>query len=152
MDSSNLRAYTLMPTPNSTYLTCTKGCQTVREPMSGSTMGLLMLLSTFQYQAPYMSPIYSNAASQAGKAAYIQSGGQAMQDKVTSVVSAKAETVAKNAYHSVGITDTEVGAVLVTAKVIRDRQIDTNGPRIYFLKTHFTVGLDHGSVGLGINF
>ena len=148
-----LTAYVGMPTDNQSYLACFKNCPAPpTQPIGGSTMGILMLLSTLQYQAPYMNPAYSNAASQAGKAAFIQSGGQAFQDKVSSMASTKAESVAKDAIHSVGITDTEAGVVLGTAKVIRDKKIDVNGPKIYFIKTHLTVTQDGGSVGLGITF
>ena len=151
MDSTygniNLSAYTLVP-DNATYLNCYKSCPIAPQPMSGPTVGLMMLLSTLQYQAPYMNPVYANAASQAGKAAYIQSGGQAMQNKLTS----QATDQTKDFAHSIGITDTEMGVVLGTAKVVRDKQLDVNGPKIYFIKTHLTVGEDHGSIGLGINF
>jgi hypothetical protein len=147
-----LTAYVGMPSSNQSYLVCTKNCPITPQPIGGATMGMLMLLSTLQYQAPYMNSQYSTAAAQAGKAAFIQSGGQAFQDRLQTVAAKKAETVAKDAYHSVGITDTEVGVVLGTAKVIRDKQLDVNGPRIYFIKTHVTVAPDHGSVGLGINF
>jgi hypothetical protein len=143
-----LQAYTLVPEPNSSFLYRTKDVQIPQMPMSGGTLGILMILSTLQYQAPHMNPTYSNAASQAGKAAFVQSGGQGLQDQLTS----KAEGAAKDAIRAVGITDTEVGAVLGTAKVVRDRQIDVNGPKIYFIKTHVTVGQDHGSLGLGVNF
>jgi hypothetical protein len=154
-DAVQLRAYTLMPTDNQSYLVQTKNVPTIGEPMSGTTMGMLMLLSTLQYQAPYMNPQYSNAASQAGKAAFIQSGGQAMQDKFTSKVSSQAEGIAKDAYHSVGVTDTEVGVVLGAAKVVRDKQVDVNGPKftlINTIRTHVTVGQDHGSVGFKMEF
>jgi hypothetical protein len=116
--------------------------------MDGSAVGLMMILSTLQYQAPYLNPTYSNAASQAGKAAFIQVGGQDVQNKIT----AQATNQAKDVVHSMGITDTEMGAVFGGAKVIRDRQVDVNGPKIYFIKTHITVGQDHANVGLGINF
>lgn len=118
------------------------------EPMSGSAMSILMLLSTLQYQAPGLSSTYSAAASQAGKAAYVQLGGQAMQDKLSSDAEAKAKSLAK----STGMTDSELGLVLVTAKIAKDHQVDLNGPKLYFIKTHFTFGQDHGSIGLGINF
>lgn len=142
-----LTAYVGMPTDNASYLSCMKSCPVPAAPMSSGTVGILMILSTLQYQAPYMGT-YSNAASQAGKAAFIESGAQGASNTLTS----KAESVAKDAYHSVGITDTEVGAVLGAAKVMRDRQVDVNGPKIYFMKTHVTVGQDHGSLGLGIDF
>jgi len=155
-ESSGLTAYTAMPVyENSTYLNKYKGIPTIAEPMSGTTMGFLMLMSTLQYQAPYMAPQYSNAASQAGKAAFIQSGGQAMQDKITGKVTSQAESMAKDTYHSVGITDTEVGVVLGAAKVFRDKQLDVNGPKftiINTIKTHVTVGQDHATLGLKMDF
>lgn len=149
---TQLTAYVGMPSSNQTYLNCMKNCPIAQPPMSGGAMGMLMILSTLQYQAPYMNPVYSNAASQAGKAAFIESGGQAFQDKISSTASNKAMNMAKDTYHSVGITDTEVGVVLGAAKVVRDKRLDVNGPKIYFIKTHVTVGQDNGSLGLGINF
>jgi hypothetical protein len=142
-----LVAYVGMPTDNASYLSCMKSCPVPQAPMSSSTVGILMILSTFQYQAPHMGP-YSNAASQAGKAAFIESGEQ----NISNTLSSRAETAAKNAYRSVGLTDIEVGAVLGAAKVVRDKQVDVNGPNVYFVKTHLTVGQDHGSLGLGVNF
>jgi hypothetical protein len=146
--SDTWQAYTLMPEPNSTYLSHTKNIPVTAEPMSGATMGLLMIMSTLQYQAPYMSPVYQNAASQAGKAAFTQSGGQAMQNQIQS----KAESAAKGVVYSAGINDTELGVVLGGAKVVRDRQIDVNGPRIFFIKTHVTAAPDHGSLGIKVDF
>jgi len=110
-------------------------------------MGVLMLLSVFQYQAPYMGQ-YSNAASQAGKAAYIQSGGQAMQDKAIS----KAEGIGKDGIHSVGLTDQEMGVFLGTANVLRSRQIDVNGPKILSTKIHLTISPSNATLGLKYEF
>jgi hypothetical protein len=145
--SETLKAYCGMPEDNSTYLANTK-LMPATQPIGEGTVGLLMLMSTLQYQAPYMNPIYSNAASQAGKAAFVQSGGQGTQDKVMQ----KAEAQAKDAAHSVGVTDTEIGIVLGSAKIVRDKQVDLNGPKIFFIKTHLTVGQDRGSVGLKMDF
>lgn len=142
-----LVAYVGMPIDNSTYLSCMKSCPVSPAPMSGGTVGIMMILSTLQYQAPYMGS-YSNAATQAGKAAFIESGGQNISDAITS----KAETAAKNAYRSIGLTDIEIGVVLGAAKVVRDKQVDVSGPKIYCVKTHIIVGQDHGSLGLGVNF
>ena len=142
-----LTAYVGVPS-NSSYLSCVKNCPTFKTPMDGSTVGIMMLLSTLQYQAPYMNPVYANAAGQAGKAAFIQVGGQDVQNKLTS----KAESQAKDTIHAIGITDTELGVVLGTAKIVRDKQVDVNGPKIYFIRTHISVGQDHANLGLGFSF
>ncbi len=142
-----LNAYVGVPS-NSTYLSCLKNCPVVKAPMDGGTLGLMMLMSTLQYQAPYMNPIYAGAATQAGKAAFIVSGGQDMQNRLSS----KAENQAKDVFHSIGITDTEMGVVLGSAKIIKDRQLNVNGPKIYSIRTHLTVGQDNSSVGLGLSF
>lgn len=141
-------AYTLMPEPNSTYLVHTKDIVVPADPLSGSTMGLMMILSTFQFQPPTFNPAYSNALSQASKAAFIESGGQAFQDKAKGY----ATNQGKDVIHEIGINDTELGIVLGSAKVIRDKQVDVKGPNIAFIHTHLTVGQDHGSVQLGWNW
>lgn len=148
METSNLRAYTLMPEPNATYLDNYKNVPAVAPQMGSGSMGILMLISTLNFNTSVLPPQYSQAASQAGKAAYIQTGGQGIQDKLTN----KAGDIAKEAYHAVGITDTEAGVVAGGVKIVRDKQIDVNGPKIYFIKTHLTVGQDHGSLGMGFNF
>lgn len=137
-------AYTLMPEPNISYLVKTKDVIISAEPLSASTMGLMMMLSTFQYQAPTVNPAYSNALSQAAKAAFIESGGQAFQDKAKGY----ATNQGKNIIHGLGVNDTELGVVFGSAKVIRDRQIDVNGPHLLSAKTHVTVGVGHESLGL----
>jgi hypothetical protein len=142
---TGLQAYTLMPETNSTYL-LDSHYRATAEPISGPTIGLMAILSTFQYQAPYMSPMYSNAASQFGKAAYSETGGQAMQDKATKLATKNATDVV----HSMGITDGELGVVLGTAKVIRDRRLDLNGPKVLSIKTHLT--LDQNSANLGLRW
>lgn len=131
---------------NSSFLTQTKSGP-VQEPLSGSTMGVLMVLSVFQYQ-PITNPTYSNAIGQASRAAFVQVGGQALQNQLTS----KAEGIAKDTIHSFGITDTEIVAVLGATKTIRDRSISLDGPKIESLKTHFTAGQNNASIGLGWNF
>jgi hypothetical protein len=113
-------------------------------PLSDPTMGLMMLLSTFQYQAPYMNPTYSNAASQAGKAAFVESGGQAVQDKFL-----KGETKdGMDFAHSIGLTDMEMGIVGFAGKTIRSRQINVRGPSIGPIRSSLTGTENSGSIGL----
>lgn len=143
--SNLIKACTLMPSPNETYLanTAYKG----QEPsMDGGSLGLMMLLSTFQLTSPTMNPAYSNAANQAGKAAYIQSGGQAKQDRFLTM----AERNARDTAHQVGITDTEMTVVLTTAKVVKDRKVDLKGPSLYDVKTSLTA--DPSSATLGFKY
>jgi hypothetical protein len=142
--SDNTISYTLMPEPNISYLSHYTGVPVISEPLSGSTMGLMMILSTFQYQSPSLNPAYSNALNQAGKAAFIESGGQAMQDKLKNYGTDKG----KETLQELGM-DSEVAVLLGSAKVIRDRQINVRGPNLGFVKTHLTIGQDHGSFGLG---
>jgi hypothetical protein len=137
-----LNAYTLVPEPNSTYLGHTSGSLVVADPMSGPTMGLMMLLSTLQYQAPYMNPVYSNAASQIGKVAFVQSGGQAVQDKTLSFATKDGLDFA----HSIAITDAEMGIVGLTLKTIRARQLNLNGPKFYSIKTDLTINQQTASM------
>lgn len=144
---TGLQAYTLVPEPNSSYLINNR-YKAGPPPLSNSTIGLLAIISTFQYQTPYMSPVYSNAAAQASKAAYIESGGQAMQDKFSGVSTQDAtETV-----HSLGITDGELGAIFGTAKVVRDRKIDIAGPKFWDFDTHLTASPNSGSIGIKWSF
>lgn len=131
-----LSSYTLVPEPNASYLSHTS--TPIIAPMDSSTLGLMMLLSTFQYQAPYMNPVYSNAASQAGKAAFITSGGQNVQDRLTD----QSKDIAK----SMGLTDTEIGILAGSAKVYRDRQINVNGPKVYSVRTKLTADQNSGSI------
>ena len=133
---------------NSSYLVKTSSTPTIQDPLSGSTMGILMILSTFQYQSPVANPIYSTAISQASHAAFVQCGGQSLQDQI----SLKATNTAKNLIHSLGVTDGEVGTVLGVAKVIRDKAISLDGPRIASVKTHFSASQTNGSIGLGWDF
>jgi len=144
---SNSSLVTTVPPVNSTYLNNTH-IQLPADPLSGSTMGIMMLLSTLQYQAPYMSPTYSNAASQAAHAAFIDVGGQAFQDKTNSKVSDIATKTFLDAAHSVGVTDTELAIVAGTAKTFRDRGFNVNGPKIYGVKTNLTGNQNSGSLGL----
>ena len=91
---------------------------------------------------------YSNAATQASKAAAIVSGEQDMQDRFIKLIT----NDSKDAMHSVGITDTEAGIVLETAKTIKNKQLQINGPKIYLIKSKLTIGQDNASIGLGYNF
>ena|ERR1035437_9151206 len=145
---TGLSAYTLAPEPNSSYLSYTKGSPVTADPISGSTVGLMMMLSSLQYQAPTMNPMYSAAADKAGQAAFIQSGGQAFQDKFTSVVTKKGAIVA----HDMGITDGEMGIVGGTYKAFRTRQIDLKGPKIYSVGTSLTMSGTSGILGVRYDF
>ena len=138
---SSLSACTLIP-DNSSYLSNTH--YSSPRAMDSSTLGLMMLLSTLQYQAPYTSPTYSAAFSNVGKAAFMVSGGQAMQDKAT----AMAESGVKNGFHSIGVTDTELGIPLGIAKVVRDKKLTVKGPRFYNVKTDLTATQTGGSLGI----
>lgn len=115
--------------------------------MSESTVGLLALLSTLNFYAP-VSPAYMSAANAAGRAAFIQSGGQALQDKLTSI----SETRARRAIYWLGISDTQIAVLLGTAKVINDKQLALPGPRFYQVNTSFSVAPEYGSVGLSWGF
>ena len=137
-------AYTLMPEPNSTYLNHYTNTPLVGDPLSGSTVGLMMILSSFQYQSPTLNPSYSNALNQASHAAFVEMGGQAFQDKVRGY----ATDQGKGFVHTWD-ADTEVGILLGAAKVVRDRQVDVRGPNISFINTHLTVGQNHESLQLG---
>lgn len=145
---ANLNACTLVQEPNSTYLSHTSGTPTIATPLSGPTMSLMMLMSTLQYQAPYVNPAYSNAAAQAGKAAFVETGGQAMQDRFIGI----ATTDGKNTAHSIGLTDTELGIFLISAKTLETHQLSINGPRIYSVKTSLTAKENSGSIGLKWDF
>jgi hypothetical protein len=140
----NTIAYTLMPEPNQTYLAQTKNVGIPQDPLSGSTIGFMMVLSTFQYQSPTLNPTYSGALSQASKAAFIQSGGQQVQDKVTSVVTRDGIDFA----HSIGLTDVEMGTVGLTYRTIQRRQLSFKGPKFGGVRSNFMVSPGNGTVGL----
>lgn len=133
---------TLVAEPNSSYLSNTHSTSMVM-PLSDPTMGLMMLLSTFQYQAPYMNNTYSNAASQAGKAAFVVSGGQAVQDKFVNSETKDGIDFA----HSIGLSDTEMGIVGFAGKTIRSRQFNVRGPSIGPVKSSLTGTNNSGSIG-----
>lgn len=140
---NGLTAYTAVA-PNDSYLCHTTGVTAISEPVSGTTMGLMMMLSTLQYQAPYMNPTYSNAAGQMGKAAFVQSGGQAFQDKAVLY----ANNRAKEAVQAIGVDGKKVAIILTAAKVVRDRQIDFKGPNIGPVKSNLTINPNTGTMGL----
>src|SRR5665213_3217502 len=100
----SLGAYTLMPEANSSYFSHTKDVYHTKDPLGDATMGLMMMLSTLRYQSAYLPSPYSTAASQAGKAAFRQSGGQASQDRFETLLGNKAKETA----HSLGLTDGEM--------------------------------------------
>ncbi len=133
----------LVQQDNISYLYQTSHVPVIADPLSGPVTGILMLLSTLQYQAPYMNPKYSDAAAQAGKSAYIQVGGQSMQDKTVSVVTNKGTGFA----HSIGITDFEMGAVGGAAKIIRTKQINLRGPGLWGIKTTISATPNSGTLG-----
>ncbi len=147
MEPVNLTASTLIPEPNSSYL-CHTHINPISTPMDSSTVGLLMILSTLQYQTPYVNPTYSGAMAQAGKAAFMESGGQSTQDKILDLTTQKAT----NVVHSLGITDTEMGIVLGSAKIIKEKQFSVNGPKLGFINTHLTATQNSGNIDLGWNW
>lgn len=142
----NQTAYLVVP-DNSTYLANTH-FKAAPDPISGSVQGLMMILSAFQYQSPLNSAIYNQAISSASHAAFIQSGGQDLQNKTTTYATKNG----KESAQSLGITDTEMVIVYETAKVVRDKQLNVNGPKFYSLSTHLKVGENNGSVGLTWRF
>jgi hypothetical protein len=141
---SDLTAYTLSVDLNSTYLSQTSTLPATRH-INDPTLGLMMLLSTLQYESPYMNQTYSNAANQAGKAAYVESGGQGLQNNFLQRLGK--ETT--DAGHQMGLTDTEMGILFETAKTAKTHKLDINGPKVYFMKTRLTIEESRGSVGVG---
>lgn len=138
---TNLTASTIEP--NSSYLYC-KNIPVTSDPISGSTMGFMALLSVLQYQAPYMGPEYSRAATAAGRAAFIESGGQAFQEKLVGVATKNGlETI-----HSVGVTDGELGFIAGTVKTIKDRQLTIKGPKIRGIGSNLTVTPNSSNITL----
>lgn len=115
----------------------------IADPMSGSTMGLLMLISTLQYQAPYMNPKYSDAGEKAGHAAFIQVGGQAMQDRATNYATKQGQSTA----YSLGLTDLEMGIVGGTYKTIRSKEFNVRGPRFWGIKPNLTATPTSANIG-----
>lgn len=143
IDNSTLYSCTLIPSPNSSYLYNIHS-PVLQDPFSGSTMGLMMILSAFQYQPSGISQNYSNALNNASKAAFIQSGGQSMEDQFVS----KTTVMFADTAHSMGLTDSEMGIVFGSAKIFKYKQMDLNGPKFYSIKTHLTINQNSGSLGL----
>lgn len=138
---NNLYTCSLVQEPNSSYLV---NLQLISKPQLDSpTIGLMMVLSTLQYQAPYLSPNYSNAAYQASKAAQIESGLSDVQARVMKLVTNNAKDTIK----SIGITDTEMVILLGTTSTIRNKNLDLKGPELGSIKTHLNINTNSGSVG-----
>jgi hypothetical protein len=133
--------------PNSSYLSNLHSPD-IKAPMDSTTMGLMMMLSTLQYQAPYLNNTYSNAVSQASKAAFITSGGQAMQDSIANNFTKNGLDFARSA----GLTDTEMGIVGFTAKTVRSRQVNIKGPTFGPIKSSIQGTNNSGSIGLKWEF
>lgn len=144
----NTTAYTLMPEPNQTYLVQTKNVVVPADPLSGSTIGFMMILSSFQYQPTVMGPMYSDAVSKASNAAFIVNGGQAFQNKATNYATRNGIDFA----HSIGVTDTEMGIVGFSLRTIQRRQLNINGPKLYGVKANLIVGPSSDSLGLKYEF
>lgn len=141
---ANTIAYTLMPEPNQTYLVQTKNLMVPADPLSGSTVGLMMILSTFQYQPSLMGSNYVEALSQASQAAFVASGGQQFENKTVSVVGKDGIDFA----HSIGIDDTEMGVVGFSLRTVQRKQFHVNGPRFYGIKSNLTLSPGNGDLGL----
>ena len=118
-------AYTLMPEPNQTYLVQTKNVVVPAAPLSGSTVGFMMILST-------------------SRAAFIQEGGQDFQNKLTSYATKNGIDAA----HSIGLTDTEMGVVGFTFRTYQRKQLNVNGPKFYGIKSNLTLAPTNGNIGL----
>jgi hypothetical protein len=136
-------AYTLMPEPNQTYLVQTKNVVVPADPLSGSTMGFMMILSTFQYNPTPVNPTYAGAVSQASRAAFIEEGGQDFQNKLTSYATKNGIDIA----HSVGLTDTEMGVVGFGLRTYQRKQLNVNGPKFYGIKSNLTLAPTNGNIG-----
>ena len=139
----DLTACTLVPEANVSYLAHTSGTPVVA-PMSGSTMGLMLFLSTLQYQPSYLGPAYSGPAAQAGKAAFVEAGGPQSQNNL--------RTYSLDQGHEMGITNAEGAVVFGAARIIQKRQIDWTGPSFYSVKPHLTLSPNSGTLGLKWSF
>ena len=134
---------------NSTYLSNYK--YTAQTQLDNDTVGFMAFLSVLKFESPYMGQ-YSDAASKAGDVAFSLSGGQKLQDqfnnKVINPNSKLFETKILGFLHSLGITDTELGIIVGSAKIYRDKGIDVKGPRLGVFESHLTLNTDHGLIGL----
>ena len=45
-----------------------------------------------------------------------------------------------------GITDAEAVVVVGAARIVKDRQLDVNGPKICSIKTHLTMTPESGNI------
>lgn len=97
-----------------------------------------MILSTFQYQAPYINSVYSDAMAQAGRAAFVQVGGQKTQDDLSKYGLKEA--------HEAGLTDIEMGLVGGAVKTIRNRSLTVKGPKVFDAKTDLTATQNSGTL------
>jgi hypothetical protein len=100
----------------------------------------MMFLSTLQYQSAYLGPVYSGAAEQAGKAAFVEVGGPQSQNNL--------KTYSLDQGHELGLTNAEGLVVFGTARIIQKRQIDWTGPSFYSVKPHLLLSPNSGSIGL----
>ena len=151
LSSPNLNACTLVPEVNSSYLYDTH--YSGHDPLSGSTMGLMMLLSSLQYQAPYIPGPYQQAAQQAGHSAYIMVGGQAAEDQTNAVIGKVGKQVgdqALNTVHSMGIGDAELGAGYIAYKIVSDKKINVDAIKVG--KVRFNLTIDQQSCSFGVNY
>lgn len=111
--------------------------------MQGSVTAILIGLSVLRYvpsQPEYQKKI--------GDAAFVQSGMNQTVDQATRAI----ETKARYTIRQVGIPDRAVAGVLITLKVVRDREVSVSGPKIVSAGTHLTAGLDHGTLGITWRF
>jgi hypothetical protein len=106
-------------------------------------MGLMMLLSTLQYQAPHIGPFYQEAAKKVGRAAFVESGGQSAQDGVLRMATDKGKEAG---------LESQMALLVGAAKTVRDRELTLNGPKIDFVKTKLTVSPNSGTLGFGWNW
>jgi len=90
---------------------------------------------------------YSTAVSQGAKAAFIESGGQAEEDRINNYAQKRALVEV----HNLGITDKEIGGVGVAYgayKAYKAKQIDINGPKVLYGRIHLTCSPSGGSMGI----
>jgi hypothetical protein len=111
--------------------------------MTEPTIGLMAIISTLSLYSP-LPPSYTNATNAAGRAAFIQSGGQAIQDKIL----AYSENKAHKTLNSLGVTDNQMAIVVGTVKVIREQRISFPGPKFDRIRTNLAVTPNSGFVGL----
>lgn len=135
---TNINSYTLLSDPNTFYWSNTKNMGSITS-INDPSIGLLVILSVFQYQTPYINPMYSEAANKASQAAFIQSGAQTAQDKISQI--------GIDFAHSMGVNDMEMGIFVGTVKTVKNRQMEINGPKLYSIKTHLTGTQNSTNIG-----